>query len=412
MAKTAVQKDPFALFTDFQWYLFKAQNTVYFSACLTETLDSESLITTVANMVTLAPQLTHGFEGALPGQPLPRKQLEAITSITEVDSFDGYPDKWQDNGLEIFDHKDLPLFRVTALVRRGGPDAQGRASMILVRSSHSLMEGSDSAMLTRSLHSSHDGVATVKKAKVPFLHKLKFQSIAALTSPLHLLMAHIKSPKVKPMGFSSAVLERQKLRRVANQLGVGQRALMFSLVMYALNNNGEGIDDTLIKTAYTTLDGDRHESDDDFFRVRTIMADFDVDKDFVGFCKGVEKRISEVESKDTRQMQFVLNATFKTHRFMSRFLPFLYTQRFFRYGGDMGLVLTMVPPHRVYGDLTRGMMEPIFCGSFHPGTNLCTFVPGRKFVTINFAMEKRHLPGADVVYKLLNELDGKTETAK
>ena len=45
-------------------------------------------------MVVLAPQLTHGFAGARPGYPLPQHILEAITTVEEVDSFDGYPDKW------------------------------------------------------------------------------------------------------------------------------------------------------------------------------------------------------------------------------------------------------------------------------------------------------------------------------
>jgi hypothetical protein len=69
------------------------------------------------------------------------------------------------------------------------------------------------------------------------------------------------------------------------------------------------------------------------------------------------------------------------------------------------MVLTLVPPHRMYGNLTRGLMEPVFCGSYHPGSNLCTFVPGREFVTFNFAMRSKHLPQAGQILRLFEELD-------
>ena len=66
---------------------------------------------------------------------------------------------------DIFARDDLPLFRVQAAVRQGGPDAQGRASIIQVRSSHALLEGSDSALLTRSQSAAH-GVMSDKTNKV------------------------------------------------------------------------------------------------------------------------------------------------------------------------------------------------------------------------------------------------------
>ena len=69
-ATAAVQRNPQALFTDFQWFLYRAQNTVYFTAFSKRGFDQEGLIDLIENMVSLAPQLTHGFNGAKPGQPL------------------------------------------------------------------------------------------------------------------------------------------------------------------------------------------------------------------------------------------------------------------------------------------------------------------------------------------------------
>lgn len=403
-AAAAVKKNPQALFTDFQWFLFKSQNTVYFTAYSQDSFDRDSLTGFVASMVALAPQLSHGFVGARPGQPLAKHILDAITEVEEVDNFDGYPDKWLEPALEIFDQKDLPLFRVKVAVRRGGPDSEGRASMIIVRSSHALMEGSDSALLTRSLNSSH-GTMSSSSSKVPLKDRIKYRLIAALTAPLHLVIAHLLSPAKQEMGFRSLTLDRAQIRRVSNKIGVNQRSLMFSVVMFAINNSGQGINEKLIKGLYTTLDGDRLDADDDFFRVRTIEANFDVYDDLVEFARMVDKRIEEVEAKDTTKTQFVLNATFKMHRFLCGLFPFLYGERFFRFNGGYDVVLTLVPPHRMYGNLTAGMMEPIYCGSYHPGSNLCTFVPAREHVTFNFAMRTSHLDHADKVIALLDELD-------
>lgn len=405
LAIAAVKNNPQALFTDFQWFLFRAQNTVYFTAYSEERFDRENLIKLVGNMVSLAPQLSHGFVGARPGQPLTKHTLDAITEIEEVDDFDGYPDKWLKPGLDLFDQKDLPLFRVMAVVRRGGPDKEGRASMLMVRSSHALMEGSDSALLSRSMNSSH-GTMSSKTSKVPLKSRITYALLAALTAPLHMLTAHLMSPAKQEMGFKSLTMDRAQIRRISNKLGINQRSLMFAVVMFAINNGGKGFSEKQIKTIYTTLDSERHDADDDFFRVRTIDAEFDVCDDLVEFIRKADKRIEEVEAKDTTTMQFVLNATFKTHRFLSRLFPFLYGRRFFRYNGGYDMVLTLVPPHRMYGNLTAGMMEPVYCGSFHPGSNLCTFVPSRSYVTFNFCMKTGHLPQADKVTALLEALDG------
>ncbi len=171
LALAAVAKNPQALFTDFQWFLYEGKDTVFFTAFSKTAFDKEGLANLVAHMVTLAPQLTHGFVGARPGQPFPKHLLDAITSAEVVDEFDGYPDKWLGKSTDIYERDDLPLFRVMAATRRGGPDAEGRASIIQVRSSHALMEGSDSALLTRSQSAGH-GIMSDKSNKVGFRARL------------------------------------------------------------------------------------------------------------------------------------------------------------------------------------------------------------------------------------------------
>ncbi len=397
--------DPLAFFTDFQWFLYRARNTVYFTSFSEKRLDREKLESMVALMVTLAPQLTHGFKGALPGAPLPQHLLQAVTDIEMVDSFDGYPDKSLTPALELFKDRTMPLFRVKAFVRRDGPDEEGRTSMLLVQSAHAMMEGADSALLTRSQSAAHAPGESELDKGIPLRQRLGFGLIAALTAPMHLLMGQILAPKTSEMHFRSLVFERAAIRRIADRYGVAQRSLMFALAMFALNKGGDGLSKKRIRTTYTSLDDDRSKKGDDFFRVKVIEASFDVMPDFESFVRGVDREIAAVEAKDLAYMQLMVNATLKAHRLMSRVVPFLYTKRFFRFNNDYQIILTLVPPHRIAGKLSHGMAEPIFCGSYHPGTNICTFVPGREFVTFNFSVRPQHVAAIEDVATLLAEID-------
>ncbi len=65
----------------------------------------------------------------------------------------------------------------------------------------------------------------------------------------------------------------------------------------------------------------------------------------------------------------------------------------------------MVPPHRTYGDLTEGMIEPIYCGAWHSAANICTFCPGREYLTLNFSMEQRHIAHVEEIEALLERLE-------
>ncbi len=400
-AAQAVAKNPQALFTNFQWFLYHSKNTVYFTAFSETAFDREKLQNFVAEMVSLAPQLTHGFVGALPGQPFPKHILDAITSVQEVDNFDGYPDAWLGKGLDIFERNDLPLFRVYAITRRGGPDEHGHASMVLVRSSHALLEGHDSSLLTRS-HSIARTPATKPKAKLPFKRNLGLSIGALLGASIQLYKANSRPVPMKDLGFRSLAIKRSRLRDLANRIGVRQRSLMFGLITQALNFAGKSQTADVITAAYTMLDNsERSEVDDDQFRVRALSAKFNVKSDFIDYVRSIDQSLTEIEAKDTTTFQFIIMKMFALHRKIAKVMPFLYRDHFFRFNGSTDVVLTLVPPHRMYGNMTKSLVEPVYVGSFHPSANLCTFVPAREYVTFNFAMEQRFLDRVDDVLKLL-----------
>ena len=405
-ALAAVNEHPQALFTDFQWFLYEGRDTVFFTAFSTQGFDTDSISNLVAEMVSLAPQLTHGFYGARPGQPFPKQILEAISSVEYVDEFDGYPDKWIGKSEDIFARDDLPLFRVMAAVRKGGPDAQGRASIIQVRSSHALMEGADSALLTRSQSAGH-GMMSDKENKIGWWARTVGSVKAWSITMIYVLLGLTLAPPVKPFGFKTLAISRHRLRRLANRLGVGQRSLYFALVTHALN--GEGPDKYMAKkvigAAYTMLSGKRNDADDDFFRVRALEARFKISDDFVEFVRSVDDTVKKIETKDITKFQVMMNGVFKTLRTLNKMASWLPGKRFWRFSAGLKIVLTLVPPHRTYGPMTNGMIEPIYCGAWHDGMNICTFCPGRDYVTLNFALETRLIEHVDKIMTLLEKVE-------
>ena len=413
LAHAAVSHNPQALFTDFQWFLYQGQDTVFFTAFSKTSFDQDGLGNLVAEMVALAPQLTHGFTGARPGHPFPKHILDAITSVELVDEFDGYPDKWLGKSQDILEQTDLPLFRVMAAVRRNGPDAQGRASVIQVRSSHALLEGSDSALLTRSQSASH-GTMSDKANKLSFGARLKGVLNGGFTAITYIVLANLLAPPEKPWGFKTLALKRHRLRLLANKLGVRQRSLLFALVTHALNGEGEEktMSRKVIGAAYTMLDTKRNDADDDFFRVRALEAKFAVIEDFVDYVRAVDDTVAAIEQKDITKFQVMMNAMFKALRGINRVLPALPGKRFWRFNGGIHVVLTLVPPHRTYGPMTHGMVEPIYCGAWHSATNIVTFCPGREYVTLSFSMETRHLANVHKVEALLEDMERRAVTPR
>jgi hypothetical protein len=55
--------------------------------------------------------------------------------------------------------------------------------------------------------------------------------------------------------------------------------------------------------------------------------------------------------------------------------------------------------------MTNGMIEPIYCGAWHPAVNICTFCPGREYVTLNFSMERRHIVNVGKVMEVLERVE-------
>jgi hypothetical protein len=395
--------DPLSSFTDVQWYCYQARQTVYFSAFSELAYDLEDVMDLARNLVTHAPQLTTGYAGARPGQPLDAETLGALVQLEKVDSLVGYPERWSPVAAPFSARPDLPLFRIRVAVLKEAADAKGRRACLQVLSTHALMEGVDSALLTRSQTSDHDDMPA---PVTPYFKQALANVSAMLIAPVQLVLASIMAPHEVDYDQRMLVMDRGSIRKVAQALGVRQRSLMFALVAYTLNDGGAGFSKRALSCTYTDLDtANTQARTDPFFRFRLMEAKFKVRPDFTDFAKGVDAEMGRVEARDSSATQRQISALFGVHRRLKKWLPFVYSDRIFRFTGFYHMDLSLVPPHRLSGALAEGLIEPVFCGSYHEGMNVCVFAPGRKDVTLSFNMRREHLRQVDKILPLLGALE-------
>ncbi len=405
--KRPTTKDFQSNYTNNQWYCFQAKQTVFFSAFSSEQPDKASLMKMATSLTRLAPQLASGYNGAIAGEPLSEDVLAQLINIEMIDELDDYPQKWDLSGNDIFSNHNLPFFRIKAVVRKNGIDDLGRASMIMILSTHALIEGADASLLSRSRKAKKDSIID-KPKPISKIKSLGYGAMAAILAPLQLLGAQLLVPKKVDANYKALNIGREKIKRISEKLDISQRALIFALATYVLNDGGKGFSKKTISAIYADLnDNGQFQTNDDFFRFRMVNIKFKVDEDFITYAKNVDRAIIAAENSDIAKTQALLNAMFAMHRRLKKILPFLYLGRVFRFSANYHLSLSLLPPQRLFGRITKGMMEPIYAGTFHPGMNMCVFAPGRTQITFNFSLQKRHLKSVDNLSSLLDKIEQK-----
>ena len=396
--------DPLAGFTNTQWYFHQARQTVFFAAFSSEVLNARQLSAMAANIVNHVPQIG-ALYAAFNGRSLLRDVLDEIVTSEEVDDLGPYPDAWDVSCPDLFARTDLPMLRLRAVVRRGGPDEAGRRSALMVLSTHALLEGADSALLSRSQPAGHGCLAAPTHQK-QWIEHIRHWLRAAVLGPAQLLVGLAIAPHETHTIYRSVVFERVQLRRVATRLGLNQRILLFALVLFALNQHGKGLSRRRISALYTEMDTwNRAGGGNAYFRFWTTEARFRVSSDFADFAKNISAEIERLEAGDKRATKGLLESVFTAHRTMRRWWPFLYSDRIFRFPGFYDISLSLTPPHRMQGPLTQALQDPVHVGTFHPGLNQCTFAPGRRHITASLTVHRKHLAGIEAIAALLDRLD-------
>ena len=388
--------EPAAHFTDLQWYLFHQRNIVYFAAFSTRDYDAATALALTRRLVETLPHLGEGYRGAVAGQGAGDAVLGRVLSLETVGSFAGFPDRWLDDGSAVLADPDLPLFRLRIGRLPDGPDAEGRRSFILVQVSHAVAEGTDSAHLSRSRVATHPVSNASRRTPTPI--RLAARVFAALAALVHLVVARLWTPHPGVIKVETRVFPRQLFSRVARDLGVRQRALFMALVAHVIvGARGK----RRVSTTYSTLGEGGGASRDNFMRMRMLFASFEMHADFAAFTRALDARLAQTEASESGFNAEMNAAAVGFHRRLAGWFPFLYSPKVFAFM-PYDFVFALIPPHRLAGELTEDLLEPVYCGATMPGINGCVVVPGRTMVTFNFYLEEALLPQITRLDRLLD----------
>jgi hypothetical protein len=386
-----------ATFSDMQWFMFRQRNVVYYAAFSRLAYDPPALVRIARTLAELAPQLRMAWRGGA-GGALSDDLLVRLVAVHPVDDFAGFPEAAIDDGQAVTADPGLPLFRVHAFVRREGPDAKGRAAFLLVRVSHALVEGADSALLSRSRPAAHP-VSRSNRQAGPLLAATA-GALGGLAAFAHLAIANALPPRPGPFVFATRAYPRRLFADLARDLRVRQRALFFALVMHALFGAGTAAGRRRISATYSAIDAGGGAHRDTYMRMRMRFALFANAPDFAAFARGVEAQLARSEGRECGFNAEFTAAGLHLHRRLSRLLPFAYGPRLFAFL-PYDVVIGLIPPHRLAGALTEGLMEPVYCGATTPGANACVIVPGRELVSFNFYIQHERVPNLAALDALL-----------
>lgn len=388
--------DPTDGFTDLQWYFYHQRAVAHFGAFSTKQYDRSQLLELARSLVAAAPQLLEGYRQA--GAETADAVLQQIASLEIVHTFVGFPDCWIGDVDRVTDDADLPMFRIRVAQLKDGPDAQGRRSFVLVEVAHALTEGNDSAHLSRSRGIRHEP-GTLRAQPVPFGALVRGRGLGYINALLHLAISRLWTPHPGLLSSISRVYPRQQLQLAARDTGVSQRALFLTLVSHVLTSAGTP-GGRRTSVTYTTMAKGGGEHRDQFMRMRLRFADFENRPDLAGFARAIDERLKVPEKGFEAEQKA---ASLWLHRRLARLMPFLYSPKFFAFW-SYDVVFSLLTPHQLFGPLTAGMIEPIYCGASIPGVNACIVVPGRDWVSFNFAIEAEKLTQVKSLDAALNEL--------
>lgn len=385
-------------FTSFQWYLSKSRNAVYFAGYSPLALSRDEFRELTGKILGLAPQL-HLRNDDLAQAHLDARPfaLDDIIAYSEVDNFNGLPDRAVMPTDDLFVDPVLPSFRAACFtLRNGTTTTDGNRSLIVFRSSHALMEGIDTANVVRGRPSKH--IAAPPKTRPRPLGQLTTWAIAALAVPTNFLLTATNWRDKSAPTIKSAAFSRRDIRDLSAELGVQQRSLIFALIMYAFYYpEGRGVWRPRV-IGYTNLTAQRFDGDDRVVKLRMQTATLRGRPDFRDYVTALDARLKET-GRERLGLQMHYNAIFAIHKRIARWAPGLYGRRFFSFA-PFDFLLSLLPPHSPGGALSYLKTNSVYCGTYAPGTNCCVIVPQPDRFTLNFYGPRRMLERVSAIQEL------------
>ena len=398
-----------AEFSNNQWYCYQVRQTVFYACFSREYLDKTRLTAMLGQIIDLAPHLL-AASAVADGPTLADDVARELITSFETETLADYPDAWPMHGTDLFERANLPMVRLMAANLREGPDADGWRSAFLAISTHSLFEGADAVQLVRSQSTARDEPVPAGETGpvAPAWRRFFFAVAAAFAAPGQIILAELTVPREVDRHYRGLAVSRARLRALAAAHEVSQRGLLYALALWCIHKHGNGFGKAALSTLLAELNpnGGAH-SDDPFFQYRMMGTKLRFAGDFAAFAKDLDSRIKAADFQKFNSTQLLLSAMFRAHRWLKTRLPFLYSDKTFRYTAGYDFDLSLVPPLRPAGALTEALSEPVFGGMLHPGLECCVFTPTRRFVTFNFVLNSKRLPALDGFENMLAEIEAK-----
>jgi hypothetical protein len=217
-----------------------------------------------------------------------------------------------------------------------------------------------------------------------------------------MLAGNLVTLRPGPFQAATRVFPRPLFAALARQHGVRQRSLFYALVLATLFGSGTPAGKPKISSTYSVIDEGGGADRDAFMRMRMRFAVFANEPDFGNFVHGLDAKLTEAEGKENGFNAELNAGGIRVHRALSRLIPFAYTPKMFQFM-PYDVVLGLIPPHRLSGQLAAGLVEPVYAGAALEGANACVIVPNRKLVTFNFYIQQSLLPQLARLESLLGQ---------
>ena len=262
------------------------------------------------------------------------------------------------------------------------------------------MEGSETSRLMRARDSVHNAGQESVALSLP--QRISIAAAGVFLAPFHLTASRFNRKDVSSGRAVAIDVDRDTVKRLAVDLGVRQRSVLFSLPLHGLHR-AVGLPHRSKRRAqlvsYATLPGARTMLEDSALNLRMQVGRFPSAETFGAHVRRTDA-VLEKENTTEIYSQALYNSILGVHRVLERPMPFLYDRRFFTYV-PYDFVLSLLPPH-IGGGLLRGLFDgPVYCGSYTPGVNACVFVPHCDGISLNLFVRPPVLENIDAFLDFL-----------
>jgi len=387
-------------FTNLQWYLAHARNTVHMAVFTREALSRDAVVTMIDRAVCHSPHLMMG-ESIIENRhhQVPGVKPADVLDYQTVDQLEINQASWMNPRVGEFTDTGRPAFKAWYVAGKK-PDEDGNKGFLLLQTTHALAEGSDLGAILRD----QDAVRPdLRETALPpeWPAKLSLVTLAPLAAIAHLIGALFEKKKPQDFEFLSLAAPNPEIVRAAKKLGVSRKTLLFAAVLYAVTGPANSKGKQLF--AYSALPKKRISLDaDTYLKLQMQLLTIAKNADFAEFAHSVQGA-TEKQMRSGVFTQLFYNQVLVSQRLLQRFLPFLYHRKFFGQA-PYDIVLSLLPPVRPRAGFEALGDGPIYAGSYTGTVQNCIFISGQKDTTLNFWLHKSLKPNLASLRALLKDL--------